>query len=211
MLKKYSFNNYLDIPSSFPPSRSYARRAHSMYLFFNNLIVLLQCLEVKILPANAEDAVNTGLISVWIRKIPLEKEMSGKWYGQRSLAGCNPWGHKSRIWLSDWECNNLIFCDKNQVFVIISRFCCKTMVYKKEFNKMFLWMPWRILHISKVWTRRVHFSWNRITMRTCSTFTVFPNTDDMIRYDIYNVIWLIALRTSLWARRDLWRAQYRVK
>ena len=40
MLKKYLFHNYLDLPPSFPPSRSYARRAHGMYRFFNNLIVL---------------------------------------------------------------------------------------------------------------------------------------------------------------------------
>ena len=68
--------------------------------------------EVKNLPANAGDTVNTGLISVWIRKIPLEKEMSGKWYGQRNLAGCHPWGSKSRAWLSNWECNILIFVIK---------------------------------------------------------------------------------------------------
>ena len=47
MLKKYLFNNYLDIPPSFPPSRSYARRAHSMYLFFSDLIVLLRWLRGK--------------------------------------------------------------------------------------------------------------------------------------------------------------------
>ena len=70
--------------------------------------------EVKTLPAKAGHTVNTGLISVWIRKIPLEKEMSGKWYGQRSLAGCNLWGHKSRTWLSTWEYNNLIFVIKTK-------------------------------------------------------------------------------------------------
>ena len=54
---------------------------------------------VKNLPANAGDPRNTGLILGL--GDPLEKEtathsvfLPGKSHGQRSLTGCNPWGHK---------------------------------------------------------------------------------------------------------------------
>ena len=55
---------------------------------------------VKNLPANAEDARDSGF-SPWVVKIPLEKGMAtcssilaGKSHGQRSLVGYSPWGHK---------------------------------------------------------------------------------------------------------------------
>ena len=54
---------------------------------------------VKNLPANAGDAGDTGLIP-WVRKILWSRKwrsnpifMPGKFHGQRSLAGCSPWGH----------------------------------------------------------------------------------------------------------------------
>ena len=44
----------------------------------------------------------------WVRKIPWRRTwqptpvfLLGKFHGQRSLAGCSPWGHKSRTRLSD--------------------------------------------------------------------------------------------------------------
>ena len=52
---------------------------------------------VKNLPANAGDAKD----DFWVRKIPWSRKwqptpvsLPGKFHGQRSLAGCSPWGQK---------------------------------------------------------------------------------------------------------------------
>ena len=51
-------------------------------------------------PANAEDAKRHEF-DPWVRKLPWSREwpptpvfLPGKFHGQRSLAGCSPWGHK---------------------------------------------------------------------------------------------------------------------
>ena len=51
--------------------------------------------------ANAGEARVMGLILAWIRKIPWGRKwqptpvfLPGEFYGQRSLVGCSPWGHK---------------------------------------------------------------------------------------------------------------------
>ena len=64
---------------------------------------------VKKLPAKAGNARVTGLIpglgrvaEVGNGRQPTPVFLPGKFHGQRSLAGYNPWGHKSQTQLSDY-------------------------------------------------------------------------------------------------------------
>ena len=54
----------------------------------------------KNLPAYLGDTKD-GIFELWIRKIPWKRKwqptpvfLSGKSHGQKSLAGCSPWGHR---------------------------------------------------------------------------------------------------------------------
>ena len=56
---------------------------------------------VKNMPANAGDMGSIPGLGPWVGKIPWSRKwlptpvfLPGKSYGQRSLAGCSPWGHK---------------------------------------------------------------------------------------------------------------------
>ena len=79
------------------------------------LIVVLICISlitskssiiaqsVKNLPAMQETTFD-----FWVRKIPWRRKwqptpvsLLGESHGQRSLAGCSPWDHKSQTWLSN--------------------------------------------------------------------------------------------------------------
>ena len=66
---------------------------------------------VKKLPAEAGRARDTGLIpglgrvpEVGNGRQPTPVFLPGKFHGQRSRAGYNPWGHESQTQLSDWVC-----------------------------------------------------------------------------------------------------------
>jgi hypothetical protein len=69
---------------------------------------------IKNLPTNAGDVGDTGFVS-WVGKIPWKRKwqfapvfLPGKSYGQRSLAGYSPWGHKESD--STEQLNNKRYC-----------------------------------------------------------------------------------------------------
>ena len=74
--------------------------------FFSLTLVSFGAQLVKNLPAMQE----TWVWFLGWRKIswrgkwpPIPVSLPGESHGQRSLAGYNPWGHKSRTWPSDWN------------------------------------------------------------------------------------------------------------
>ena len=69
---------------------------------------------VKNLPANAGDVKRCGL-DPWIRKIPwwrvwqpIPVFLPGESYGQRSLVGYSPWGHKELDTTNETACMHTI-------------------------------------------------------------------------------------------------------
>ena len=76
---------------------------------------------VKNLPAIVGDVKDTGL--AWVGKIlcrrkwqPTPVFLPGEFHGQRSLAGCSPWGHKTKA--AEHACRGA----KNSGFDVFSYF-----------------------------------------------------------------------------------------
>ena len=68
--------------------------------------------QTRVLSLGQEDPLQEEMIPPQLQHFCLEKS-----HGQRSLVGCNPWGHKSWAQLSDYTTatHNIMACDPGEV------------------------------------------------------------------------------------------------